>query len=106
MFTVGVFSPVFMNRNAQSLSLLHTDEDVSTDVLYSYVRTHTHSTIYVFHSNEMLSKVPILRPLATGGEWISIYVKQSSTQSNHSENYSNKDVINGTVSLFQSNLWI
>lgn len=105
---LAVFSPV--SRNARSLSAAHGHgrRRISTHVLYSYVRTHTHSTIYVFHSNKrgnaLESTDYYYSPLATGGE--SIYVKQLSTQSSQSEIYSNKDVINGAIPLFQSNVWI
>lgn len=107
-----VLSPMFMNRNAQWLSLLNTvpNGDRSTHVSHSYawVGTHTctHTALYKYFTatkEEMFSRVPILQPLVYKRwrhipvhAWLEIlrlYVKQLSGQSGQSENYSNKDII-------------
>lgn len=95
-----------------SRSLLHmvTDEDISTRVVQlMYGRTHTVPHMYftatnggnALESTNYYSLWPQEANRCSG-----IYVKQLSTRSSQLENYSNKDAINGTISLFQSNLWI
>lgn len=127
----SVLSPMFMNRNAQSLGYGRRRKRTHTDrtVIYGRTRphthahihshTHTHTAPYMYFTatkEELLSRVPIFQPLAAGGERIFqyayglkivwIYAKQLSRQSRQSENYSNNGNGNGTISVFQSNLWI
>lgn len=103
----SVLSPTLMNRNAQSPSAAHGHwrRRKHRRIVRLCTDAHTHSTIYVLHSNNRQNApqgtnstafdhrrwMDILVRLRFEPLWIC--VKQLSTQSGQSENYSNKDII-------------